>query len=75
MAAPVPRQKGHAAALQLAQHESVGRRAKGRFHALLAHVGESGHRVEPAAADDSDFRFHVMISSVFEPQINTDEHR
>jgi hypothetical protein len=56
MAAPMPRQKRHLAALQLAQHKRVGGLAKGRLHALFAHVGESGHGVKPAAADDADLR-------------------
>jgi hypothetical protein len=56
VAAAVARQKGHLAALQLAQHKGVGRRAERRLHALLAHVGESRHGVKPAAADDADLR-------------------
>ena len=56
MPAPMPRQKGHLAPLQFAQHKGVGRLAKGRLHALFAHVGESGHGVKPAAADDADLR-------------------
>jgi hypothetical protein len=56
MAAPMARQKGHRAPLQLAQDEGVGRLAKGSLHALFMCIGESRHRVKPAAADDSYLR-------------------
>ncbi len=55
MAAAVAREKGDLAAFEFAENEGVGGRAEGRFHALLVNVGESGHGIEPAAADDADF--------------------
>ncbi len=55
MAAAVAREKGDLAALELAENEGVGGCAEGRFHALFVNVGESGHGVKPAAADDADF--------------------
>ena len=55
MAAAVAREKGHLAALQLAEHKRVRGLAEGRFDALLVNVGESGHGIQPAAADDADF--------------------
>ena len=56
MAAAVPRQKGDFAPLELAEYEGVGGVAEGRFDRALLNIGESGHGVEPAAADDADFR-------------------
>ena len=56
MAAAVARQERDLAALQFAQHEGVGGFAEGRFHALFMNVGESGHGIQPAAADDADLR-------------------
>jgi hypothetical protein len=55
MAAAVARQESDLAAFEFAEDKSVGGRAKGRFDALLVDVGESGHGVKPAAADDADF--------------------
>ncbi len=55
MAAAVAREKSDLAALELAEDEGVGRRAEGRFDALFVNVGESGHGIKPAAADDADF--------------------
>jgi len=75
MAAAVARQKSHLAPGQRSHHEAVRGRAEGRVDSGLLLRRKARHGIEPAAADDSDFRFHVMISSVFEPQINTDEHR
>jgi hypothetical protein len=42
-------------AFEIAEDESVAGIAKGRRDALLMNVGEAGHGIEPAAADDSDF--------------------
>ena len=56
VSAPMPGQKGHLAPLQLAQHKGVGRLAKGRLHALFMHIRKSGHRVQPAAADNANLR-------------------
>ena len=55
MAAAVTREESDLAAFELAENEGVRGRAEGRFDALLVDVGESGHGVEPAAADDADF--------------------
>ena len=54
MAAAVARQKGDFAALELAQHKGVRRLAERRLDALFVNVGESGHGVKPAAADNPD---------------------
>jgi hypothetical protein len=56
MAAAMAGQKGYFAALKLAEDEWVGGFAKGRFDALFVDVGEAGHGVEPAAADNADLR-------------------
>ena len=61
MPAPVPRQKGHLAPFQFAQHKGIGRLAKRRLHALFMHVGESGHRIKPAAADNADLRLSQIV--------------
>jgi hypothetical protein len=55
MAASMTRKKGDLASLELAENEDVGGGAEGRFHAFLVNVGESGHGVEPTAADDANF--------------------
>ena len=62
MPASVPRQERHFAALQFAQHKRVRGLAKRRLHALFMHVGESGHRVKPAAADDADLRLSQLLA-------------
>ena len=54
MSASMPCQKGNLAAFQFAEHERVRWIAKWRFHALFMNIGESGHGVKPAAADDPD---------------------
>jgi hypothetical protein len=43
MAAPMPRQKGHLAAFQLAQNEAVRRVANGRRDLLFANIRQAGH--------------------------------
>ena len=55
MAAAMAREKGDFAAFEFAEHERVGGLAEGRFDALFMDVGESGHGVKPAAADNADF--------------------
>ena len=55
MAAPMTREKGDSAALENAADIGVGRSAEGRFDADFFDFGQARHRVEPAAADDSDF--------------------
>ena len=62
MSAPVPRQKGDAPPGQLAEHEIVRRRAERGLDERLFLSFEAGHGVEPAAADDSDFRFQIQLS-------------
>ena len=54
MAAAVAGEKSDLAAGEFAKYEGVGGLAEGRFHSLLMNVGESGHGVKPAAADDAD---------------------
>ena len=61
MAAAVAGEKGDLAAFQLAENESVRGLAKGRFHGDFVHVGESGHGVKPAAADDADLRLRQCL--------------
>ena len=56
MAASMARKKRHLASLQRAAHVGVGRRAKRRFHPHFLHLAQPGHGVQPAAADNSDFR-------------------
>jgi hypothetical protein len=64
MAAPMARQKRYLAPFQFAQHKGFRWIAEGRFHALFAHVRESGHRVKPAAADNAN----LCLSHSFSPQ-------
>ena len=61
MAAAVAREKGDLAAFEFAENEGVGWLAEGRFDALFVHVGESGHGVEPAAADDADLCLSTIV--------------
>src|SRR6266700_2877031 len=56
MATTVARQKRDFAAFQRATYIGVGRGAERRLHPHFFDPGQPGHRVEPAAADDSDFR-------------------
>ncbi len=56
MAAAVAREEGDFAAFQFAENEGVGWIAERRFHAHFVLIGEAGHGIEPAAADDADFR-------------------
>ena len=62
MAASVAREKGHLASGKLAEDVVVGRPAEGRIDVGFFRGVEAGHGIEPAAADDSDFRFHVELS-------------
>ncbi len=50
----VARQEGDALAAEGADGERVARRAKRRLDAALLDVGQVGHAVEAAAADDAD---------------------
>jgi hypothetical protein len=54
MAAAVPRQERDATAFELSNHDCIGRVAKRRLHADFARVGEAGHVIEAAPADDGD---------------------
>src|ERR1700757_1017291 len=59
--APVPRQKRYFAALQCAQDKGVRWIAEGRWLRRLAHISQSGHGVQTAATDDSDFRLRQKL--------------
>ena len=54
MAAAVARQERDALPFERADHDRIGGIAERRLHADFARVGEAGHVVEPAAADDGD---------------------
>ena len=56
MAAAVAREEGDFAAFQFAENEGIGWVAEGRLDALFVLIGKAGHGIEPAAADDADFR-------------------
>ena len=56
VAAGVAREEGHAAPLQLAHHQRVGRRPNGVSTATSRDAREALHLVEAAAADDPDLR-------------------
>ena len=56
MAAAMPREKGDFAAFQFAQDEGIRWIAERRLHAHFVLIGKSGHGIEPAAADDANFR-------------------
>ena len=61
MAAAVAREKGDFAALELAEDKGVRWIAERRFYALFVDVGESGHGIKPAAADDADFCLRQLL--------------
>jgi hypothetical protein len=63
MAAAVARQESHLAPGQRSHHEVSGGHAERRVENRLLLRRKARHGVQPAAADDSDFRFHVIISS------------
>jgi len=56
VAAAVARQEHQLLAVELAEHQIVGRLAERRQHALPAHVGQPVDGVDAAAADDADER-------------------
>ena len=62
MAAAVAGEERYAAARECAENVIVGRLAAGRFDTDFFLRFESGHGVEPAAADDSDFCFQFSLS-------------
>ena len=56
VAAAVAGEEGDLAAFQFAEDEGVGWVAEWRLDALFMNIGESGHGIKPAAADDADLR-------------------
>src|ERR1017187_8821967 len=68
MPAPVARQERDVAAGQRAQNVVVRRAAEGRSDVEVFLGFKTGHAVEPAAADDADFRFQWLFSWVDRPQ-------
>ena len=56
MAAAMPRQKRDFTSFQRAAHIGVGRRAERRLQPRFLYLAQPRHRVEPAAADNPDFR-------------------
>ncbi len=56
MAPAVAGQKSHLPSLQLAGDEDIRGIAKRRTYLNLVRIAQAGHRIEPAAADDSNFR-------------------
>ena len=66
---PVPRQKRDFPARQLPDHVVVRRRAPRRLDRALLLRFKFRHRVQPAAADDSDFWFHACINSSSTPPV------
>ncbi len=61
MATSVARQEGNLAPFQFAQNKGIGRLAKRRLYAFFLYVGESGHGIKPAAADNADLRFSQIV--------------
>ena len=55
MSASVARQKSDLAAFERAQDIGVGRVAEWSLLLEFPHVGEAGHGIKPAAADDANF--------------------
>jgi hypothetical protein len=49
------RQEDDLAAFQFSQYKGITRLAEWCFHALFAQGGKSGHGVQAAAPDDSNF--------------------
>ena len=56
MATTVAGEEGDLATFELTQHQGIAGIAKGSGYALFVDLSEPGHRIKPAAADDSDFR-------------------
>ncbi len=59
MPAAVARKKGHAHAIDLADHVNVGRRAERRFDLALFENRQAFHVVEARASDDADLNVHM----------------
>ena len=68
VAGAVAREKRHAAPAQRGQHVGTGRVAKRRLERHLLAVGQPGHVVQPAAADDPYLRPHSVLSLVAKAQ-------
>ena len=64
MPAPVARQKRDVPPAQRAHNVVVRRAAEGRGDVEFILGFKTGHAVEPAAADDADFRFQWVFSSI-----------
>jgi hypothetical protein len=56
MAASVPRQECDFAAFEIAQDIRVRRFAEWSLLPKLLYIGKAGHRIQPAAANDANFR-------------------
>ena len=56
MATAVTSKESHPPSFQLAGDQYIGRVAERRGYLNLLRIAEAGHAVEPASADDSDFR-------------------
>lgn len=77
MSTAVTGQEGDLAALKLAQDKGVGRVAEGGFYAFFVYVGESGHRIESAAANNADFRLSqgsLLVRRPFWPRVSFGKH-
>src|SRR6266571_2226323 len=60
VSAPVPGQKGDFLSFERAENVSVRRRAERSLLLHFVYVGQAGHGIQPAAADDSNFSFRQM---------------
>ena len=49
-------EENHLASFQFTRHKHIGRIPKGGADSDFVRVGEAGHGIKPAPADDSDFR-------------------
>ena len=63
MTAPVPRQKSDRPSRQLAYDVVIRRAAPWRLNDHFLLRFETGHGVEPAAADDADLCLHWMATN------------
>src|SRR5450631_2657812 len=62
MSAAVPREKRHSLAIQRAENVRVRWFSKRRDLRNFMHVGKTGHGVQPAAPNDSNFRLRQESS-------------